>query len=139
MKKNEETTKSIASILTSLLFFCIIGIGITLLISVIGSFLVLSEILDTRYIMYFSAFSTFAGAFVAGLFSCNKLGKPLFTSFLASLLFLLSLYLIGALLYGRIIPQSPFLPTVISILAAAVISSFFNALRHPTKKPGNKH
>ena len=134
MKKNEESAKSFKTLFTTLLLFCIIGICISLLLSALGTVLVLTETLPVDYISYFSAFSVFVGSFVASILSCKKLGKPLYTALASAVLFILILFLTGALLYGRALPESSF----IFILAAVFLGALLGAILSAGKKRRKK-
>lgn len=134
MKKNEESANSFRMVFTSLLIFCITGITISLLLSVIGTALVLTEVLSVDSILYFSAFSVFVGSLIASILSCKKLGKPLYTALALSVLFLLILFLAGALLYGRVIPEA----SVIPVLSATILGALLGAILSAGKKRRKK-
>ncbi len=134
MKKNEESAKGFKFVFTHLLIFCITGITIALLLSVIGTILVLVELLPVDSILYFSAFCVFVGSFLASILSCKKLGKPLYTALASAVLFLLLLFLTGALLYGRALPETSF----VVILAASVLGALLGAISSAGKKRRKK-
>lgn len=134
MKKSEESAKDFKTLLTSLLLFCITGICVSMLLAVLGTVLVLTEALLVDYISHFSAFSVFVGSFVASMLSCKKLGKPLYTALASAVFLILILFLTGALLYGRALPESSF----ILILAAAFLGSLLGAILSAGKKRRKK-
>ena len=139
MNKNEDSTKGLAATMTSLFIFCILGITLALIISLLGSALLLFELLPLDYLMYFSLFSVFVGSFFASILACKKLGKPLITSLSTSALFLTLLYITGALLYGRFTPESPFLSTVAASFSSSLLGAFLSASRGRKRKPKLKH
>ena len=124
MRKSEESSKGFKETFTSLILFCITGITLSLLLTVLGALLVLTESLPVNFIQPFCAFSVFVGSLITSILSCKKLGKPLFTALSSSILFISVLFIAGALLYGRALPEVTF----IYILAATILGSLLGAI-----------
>lgn len=129
MFKSNESSKAKAISPIPFFIHCIIGILICFFLAFLSSILINFEKLSPEYISYISPVAVFIGAGVSGFLSPRKYGKGLVTGLLQGLLFFIILFLSGAVLFTRIVPQalSPTIPICCfsGALAGAIISSFF--------------
>lgn len=136
MKKNEESSKGFRQTFSSLILFCITGITLSLLLTVLGSVLILTETLSVEFIQHFCAFSTFVSSLTTSILSCKKLGKPLFTALASATLFVAILFLAGTLLYGRVLPETHFIYIIAASILGAMLGAIISAGRkqHKTRR-----
>ncbi len=138
MKKNEESANALFPTLVKLLINSAAGIIIALLLSMLFSVFILTELLPQEFTSYAAFVAMFIGSFASSLVSCRKLGKPILTALSQSLISLILLFLIGALLYGRFIPDTLPLGIIISCLLASLLGAIFSASGKKKKRSKKK-
>ncbi len=133
MKKNEDIKNSLFSDILTLLFHSILGIALTLLLSFICSIVVSAGKIHPNLIPLLSSFFVMFGSFFSSLISSRKFGKPLIIALVQCAVFLLMLYLIGAILYGRFSPSAQPMQIAAFCLIGALLGAIISALRKRRK------
>lgn len=133
MKKTVENIKKPGNFMITLFLNSTIGILFTLIITLICSGLVSTEAISPDMIPILSGACVFLGALISGLFSAKKLGHPIYIALAQGVLNLLILYLIGAIIFGRMATESSvFLVPLFSFIGAicgGVFSVFFSSAK----------
>ncbi len=134
MRKNDESlkTKKIAPL--AFLLHCMIGIIVCLVLSFVFSLLISGEKLPASSIGILSCISAFIGACTASVLSAKKFGKNLITSLSQGILYFVTLYVVGAVLFTRMVPgeMTPAIPLscFLGAFLGAIIAALFKRRRH---------
>ncbi len=134
MKINEETKGNLGTDFLALLLHSLIGIVIALLLSFMCSAFVLTGKLSASLIPLFSCIFVLVGSFFASFISSRKFGKPILMAFVQCFQFLLILYLIGSILYGRLLPSASPLQIILFCLIGALVGAVASALGKRRKR-----
>lgn len=128
MQKKDEQNKF------NLLIFIlhsVFGIGTLLISLLVFALLVSSELISANSMTLLAYCSVFLSSLVASVLSAVKFGKKLITALLQGLFYFLFIYLIGAVVFGRILPDvvTPWVPVSCfsGSLLGAVLSTFFKS------------
>lgn len=134
MKKNEGSVRIRKFSPFAFTLHCMIGIIICLIFSLVFSVLMLTEKLSESSIGIISCVSVFAGTCAASVLSARKFGKTLITSLAQGLVYFIVLYLLGAILFSRLVPaeMSPMIPLSCfsGALFGAVLTALFKRRKH---------
>lgn len=129
MKKDELNKKTGTNDIIRLFLFCILALFLTLIVAALLSPFILAQKISFLNFESASCIAIFIGAFIPSFLACRKLGKPLITVLLFLLFYFILLYLMGSLMFLRLIPSNLSVPVSLSCSAAslsgAIISAFF--------------
>mgnify|MGYP003304943540 CR=1 FL=1 len=121
MQKKEEQNKFNFLIF---LLHSLFGTGTLLVLLLMFALLVSSELIPANLVTSAAYFSVFLSSLVASVISAVKFGKKLAIALLQGLFYFLLIYLIGAVIFGRIFPDvvTPWVP------ASCFFGSLFGAV-----------
>ncbi len=126
MKKTVENIKKPGNFMITLFLNSLIGILLTLILALIGAGLVSSEVISPDFIPILSGIAIFLGAFLSSLLSARKLRFPIYAALAQGALNVLILYLVGAILFGRVSPISSVLLVLICSFIGAILGAVFS-------------
>lgn len=115
---------------TPLLYFlhCAIGLLVCLALSLFSSALIYSERIDISMSDTLFRISAFIGATLASVLSCKKFKRNLLTATIQALLSLGTCYLIGLVLYSRLLPSWNNVSLTFIYFAGAITGAVFVAV-----------
>lgn len=134
MRKNDESLKTKKIAPFAFLLHCMIGIILCLALAFVFSLLVSGEKFPASSIGILSCISAFVGACTASVLSAKKFGKSLITSLAQGILYFVVLYVIGAVVFTRMVPGeiTPAIPLscFLGAFFGAIIAALFKRRRH---------
>jgi len=128
MPQNTKLSNTLLHNLFALFFHCIIGILICLAIAAIFSVLIAYEKIDAKHINLATFVSIYAGAFVSCYLTSRKFGKNIFSSLIQCITYLFILFIIGAIMFSRLLPEHFPLSFFTAPISGAVTAAFLSAL-----------
>ncbi|MBR5543659.1 MAG: TIGR04086 family membrane protein [Oscillospiraceae bacterium] len=134
MQKNDDFSKKQKTSLLPFFIHSTTGISVSVLAALICSLLISTETIPAHMLAPASYVVVIAGFFVAGLLSSLKYGKPLITSLLQALFSLVVFYILGALIYGRVFPETFLWQVPVFSLCGAVAGGIFSAFFSKRKR-----
>lgn len=134
MQKRDDTAKKTSVFSAKLLIYSILGLSVSILLSLIGAVLVNAEKLSPSLIPILAYIFIFLGVFIAGFLSARKFGKALIYSLVQCAVCFLIVYILGAVLFGRIVPNDNIWQVFVSCLGGSLLGGVVSTFSVPKKK-----
>ena len=125
MRKSEESLKTPS--LPSYFVLPLVAVGITVLFVFLISVLVSVEAVSPGAAVYAVSAAVFVPVLFFSVLTARRFGKALVSALIFGLVYILVLYLLGMVLFGRIIPTSVSPLPVIACIAGSVSGSILSA------------
>jgi len=124
----KESKKAVSYALPVYLLHCTIGIASTLLIAFCFSLLISTDHIPYTACDTIVFVSVLFGSFLTSLISSLKFGKPLITSLIQGISFLIVSYIIGGIIYSRFIPNTVPMSILVCAPLGSLLSAIFSAM-----------
>ena len=134
MNRHEDTAKKPPVSSVKLIIYSMLGLSLSMLLSLIGAVLVNSEKLPPSLISAMSYSFVFLGVFFSGFLSARKFGKALIYSLTESGICFVFLYILGALLFGRALPKSNVWQVLVSCIGGGLLGGVISTISVPKRK-----
>lgn len=135
--KRFDKNKKIANPVMTILVSGIIGSFISILLMLLFSVLLISQVLTENALVLLAPLSCFLGTVVSAYLSSKAIGKTLLTSLVQAIFNIALAYFAGLIIFMRIVPQSLnlfcFLAYVVGAVLGGFISAFIRPRRHKIK------
>lgn len=131
--KDESARRGMGSVV-SYFVYCIVGMTVFLCLSFLFSLLIAGGKIPENAAGALSCASVVVGVGISSAFSVRRFGRGLFSALLQGLLSFAVIYLIGALLFSRFVPETISPSVLLSCLGGSVIGAVFSAFGKQKKR-----
>ena len=138
MKNDEKNQFPISKVLVAVLVYGVLSTLLLVLFNWVLSILISKEVLYEGFVSFSSAISVFLASLISGLFSSKAMGKALIVSVFQGLINFLLYYIMGMLIFMRIIPQDSdvyhFIACMVGAMTGGILSAALSPRRRKIKK-----
>ena len=129
MHQSDDNAHNVQKMPLVLIVYTILGTLIGLILLFVCSVLVARELLPERMVSAIPGICAFLGALCSGFFSARVLGRALLTGLVQGLVSFAVLYVMGLLVFMRIVPEAVNPIVFLACMAGGVLGGIFSAGR----------